>query len=919
MSNDLTDYVDNFRANLPAGITFNSTTNRYYANDKPFANEWDVVRYIDYIVEFGFVTSGATSAYSANGLEPPLVLDFNETFYRTSGTATDLVSAATHTRASSATYVDADGILQTAAINEPRVGHHIWNGSAWVDEGYLHESEARTNLETQSVSLADYTANESNGVVTSGESDPWGGTSGGILTASGTAAYSFGSVLNDNGPLTFSVFLRQGMSSAARLQIGENSAISGVYADVDLANGTIGPATSKGVAYTPVTSTIENWGNGWYRASVTANFTVRIHVGYLTFPTSTSGDSYYFAAPQLEAGSTPSSYIPTSGSTFTRAADTLTIPSANLPWPTEAPLAVSIKMEGTMTGQSRTFAKWTLDANNEILLQSGASDFTFTQEAGGVVDTVTGGSYTSGINVPFSSGSRHGSTFLNGAVDGTALTANTTPTALPDLSATNIQIGSDFMGTIKLFRVWADDIADAGIAEETVGFGTAPAIADGQQWLTNATTVSLDGSASGGGLTFTYAMTGAPAGVVINSSTGAITGTPTADASGTATITSTDQFGRTVTTTFTYSVTQPDMAILFSNDEPGFIFDASDTSSVRNWTGDAAIEGAEVLYLMDLSRGSNTNTELRDIGTTGVRGSPSVAAEYNTTTGVGLSRRDSSSNISGVAFNITEGKRYIVKGEVLTGVFQIRSGVGTFAGTHLFQSTVGTFEAHVSVTGSLYNLYLASGADAATTTFRIDSIQEAHAANMYFANPPTYRENGGKPYLEFNGVNDSGVTPVLPFAGNDVLLMAVAAAKQSSDTRLLMELSEDSNNNDGTGWLISDVGWAATARGTSASRSSHSANTPASPIATDSSVIAESSIAGDFTTVEVNGVALATSSGDKGGGSLTSHEIYIGSRGGSSLFFEGRLYAAVARASNTVMDAEQVAILRNFLDTRLPE
>ena len=52
----------------------------------------------------------------------------------------------THTRASSATYIDADGILQTAAINEPRVGHHIWNGSAWVDEGYLHESEARTNL-----------------------------------------------------------------------------------------------------------------------------------------------------------------------------------------------------------------------------------------------------------------------------------------------------------------------------------------------------------------------------------------------------------------------------------------------------------------------------------------------------------------------------------------------------------------------------------------------------------------------------------------------------------------------------------------------------------------------------------------------------------------------------------------------------
>ena len=73
--------------------------------------------------------------------------------------------------------------------------------------------------------------------------------------------------------------------------------------------------------------------------------------------------------------------------------------------------------------------------------------------------------YTPDINVPFNIASRHGSTFINGAVDGTALTANTTPTALPDLSSTDMQIGSTFMGTIKLFRVWADDLTDEGIEE----------------------------------------------------------------------------------------------------------------------------------------------------------------------------------------------------------------------------------------------------------------------------------------------------------------------------------------------------------------------------------------------------------------------------------------------------------------------
>jgi len=50
----------------------------------------------------------------------------------------------------------------SAAVYMPRVGHHIWDGSAWVNEGLLIESEARTNLyldsetiETQVVPVTD--------------------------------------------------------------------------------------------------------------------------------------------------------------------------------------------------------------------------------------------------------------------------------------------------------------------------------------------------------------------------------------------------------------------------------------------------------------------------------------------------------------------------------------------------------------------------------------------------------------------------------------------------------------------------------------------------------------------------------------------------------------------------------------------
>jgi hypothetical protein len=182
--------------------------------------------------------------------------------------------------------------------------------------------------------------------------------------------------------------------------------------------------------------------------------------------------------PQLEEASTPSSYIPTEDSQVTRSGDVVTIPAANLPWPTEAPLAVSIQMDGTMTYADENatatvvFVNWFLDSSNSIInrleTDVGTGEPNFIQRAAGNVDTPSGlnaNSYTPGTNVPFNIASRHGSTFINGAVDGTALTENDTPTALPDLSTTDLDLGPTFMGTIKTFRIWADDIGDVGIAE----------------------------------------------------------------------------------------------------------------------------------------------------------------------------------------------------------------------------------------------------------------------------------------------------------------------------------------------------------------------------------------------------------------------------------------------------------------------
>lgn len=82
--------------------------------------------------------------------------------------------------------------------------------------------------------------------------------------------------------------------------------------------------------------------------------------------------------------------------------------------------------------------------------------------------------------------------------------------------------------------------------------GTINNIADGQTWTVDDTSTTLDGSASGSNLTFTYAMSGAPTGVTINSA-GQIPVDPTEVASGTISYTATDQYGRVLQGTFTFT------------------------------------------------------------------------------------------------------------------------------------------------------------------------------------------------------------------------------------------------------------------------------------------------------------------------------------------------------------------------------
>jgi hypothetical protein len=141
---------------------------------------------------------------------------------------------------------------------------------------------------------------------------------------------------------------------------------------------------------------------------------------------------------------------------------------------------MSIQMDGKMMYADRglirevQFVEWLADSNNGIeqfacsssgFFPNGAVAFFQEASAATSLRVTPAATLPFGVNVPFNISSRHGSTFLNGAVGGTALTADTTPTALPNLSSTNLNLGYEFMGTIGQFRMWDEDLTDAGITE----------------------------------------------------------------------------------------------------------------------------------------------------------------------------------------------------------------------------------------------------------------------------------------------------------------------------------------------------------------------------------------------------------------------------------------------------------------------
>ena len=363
----------------------------------------------------------------------------------------DIITA---TRAGTATFTDASGNIQTASPNTVRVDHVGGVPMMLIEQ-------AATNLVVNSEDFSGVDWSYSSNAIEVSESNstlsPTGLQTADKLSKTTTRVYAYAhtnQTITSGQAYTWSVFMKKGTHDIGYLSLNQGD--TEYKAFYDLTGGTSGMITGS------ATSSIEDFGNDWFRCSLrgvssTSDVSVRFNFGmsYTTsgenWPSGSQGAGLYVYiwGAQLEQGTVATSFIPTSGSAVTRAADDLVIDGSdftNFYNTSEGTFYVEFTPKDITVGEQYLLRGG--DSNRRIIYSNGNLSNIRSYDGANILtmSNAVASNVLHRIAVSFDSNT------MKGSLDGeTEVTSNHSGNLL---TSSLLQVGTNYIGHVKRLIYW---------------------------------------------------------------------------------------------------------------------------------------------------------------------------------------------------------------------------------------------------------------------------------------------------------------------------------------------------------------------------------------------------------------------------------------------------------------------------------
>jgi hypothetical protein len=204
------------------------------------------------------------------------------------------------------------------------------------------------------------------------------------------------------------VYAKAGTSDTMQLLVGAASTYNATYTFSTGATSSVSANAS---------ATMTACGNGWYRLTLTCNSVANNAYSELQIGRLASGLTVYLWGAQLEAGSFPTSYIPTTTGSVTRVADVVKLSGS----------ALTTAQSGTASAAAQTSKLLEAGAANHVILgafSGGYRYLLYSNFSNSSISAATSGSYgvAIGASGTFTGGSVRG--VVGWDANGTSIVAN---------------------------------------------------------------------------------------------------------------------------------------------------------------------------------------------------------------------------------------------------------------------------------------------------------------------------------------------------------------------------------------------------------------------------------------------------------------------------------------------------------------